>query len=84
MIFVPPPQHQPQSHPNNAFPVSFTTVLHLKIENNTFECGFLLSETSEQTPTGVVAFGDPLSVYRSLFGGLELSSSPENRQKRVL
>ena len=84
MIFVPPPQHQPQSHPNNAFPVSFTTVLHLKIENNTFECGFLLSETSEQTSAGVVAFGDPLSVYRSLFGGLELSSSPENRQKRVL
>ena len=83
MIFV-PPQHQPQSHPNNAFPVSFTTVLHLKIENNTFECGFLLSETSEQTSAGVVAFGDPLSVYRSLFGGLELSSSPENRQKRVL
>ena len=32
----------------------------------------------------MVAFGYPLSVCRSLFGGLELSSSSENCQKRVL
>ena len=38
----------------------------------------------EQTSASVIAFGDPLSVYRSLFGGLELSSSSENCQKRVL
>ena len=44
----------------------------------------LLSETSEQTSASVVAFGDPLSVYRSLFGGLKLSSSSENCQKGVL